>query len=197
VRGEAPGPSTSGADRERQERIADALAAGDARAALPLLMDAYGEEVYRYCRRMLGADADADDVSQTVFMQAFEAIQRGARVENPRAWLRGIARHRSLDRLEGRRRSPVLVAREELERALDADVPEQGPSDSSLRQALDDCLDALDARSRVAVLLRFHDHLPYDDIGKLTGDTAGALRVRVGRALSALRRCMEKKGGAL
>ena len=159
-------------------------------------MDRYGERVYRYCRRLLGVDADGDDVSQIVFLQAFEAIQRGTRVENPSAWLIGIARHRCLDRLEGRRRGPVLVAEEELERAIDAGSSELGHPDSIAGQALDDCLDKLDARSRVAVLLRFHDHMPYDEIAKLAGDKPGALRVRVARALSALRRCLEKKGGA-
>jgi Sigma-70 region 2 len=88
-------------------------------------MQRYGLSVYRYCRRMLGADADGDDVSQIVFMQAFEAIQRRAAVHDAGAWLLGIARNRCL-----------------------------------------------------------------------TGDEPGALRVRVARALTALRRCMDRKGRA-
>lgn len=198
--GGAPrGPSTTEVDREQEERrIADALAAGDARAALPLLIDRHGGRIYRYCRRMLGADAEADDASQMVFMQAFEAIRRGARVENPIAWLLGIARHRCFDRLDGRRRAPVLLDAEELERMIDADVPGGGqPRDPGIRQSLDECLDELDPRSRAAVLLRHHDHLPYDSISQMTGDRPGALRVRVARALVLLRRCLEKKGAAL
>lgn len=174
-----------------------ALRAGDARAALPLLMDRYGLTVYRYCRRMLGADADGDDVSQIVFLQAFEAIQRRASVENVRAWLLGIARNRCLDRLAKRRRGPLLVEEEELERAIEAESHGEPPvGDPRARQAMDDCLDALDPRSRAVVLLRFHDELSYEAISVLTGDRPGALRVRVARALRALRRCMEKKGEA-
>lgn len=197
--GAAPGPSTIAVDREHEERrIAAALAAGDARAALPLLMDRHGERIYRYCRRMLGADAEAEDASQMVFMQAFEAIRRGAKVENPGGWLLGIARHRCLDRLDRRRRAPVPVDAEELERMIDTDAAGPGqPGDPRVRQSLDECLDELDARSRAAVLLRHHDRLPYDDISKMTGDRPGALRVRVARALPLLRRCLEKKGGAL
>lgn len=180
---------------EEERRIAAALAAGDARAALPLLIHRYGEEVYRRCRRLLGTDADADDVSQTVFLQAFEAIQRGCQVENPGAWLRGIARHRCLDKLVGRRRDPLLIEEEELERVPDADSLDPFAIDPGMSQALDECLDRLDPRSRVAVLLRFNDQLSYEAIGQLTGDRPGALRVRVSRALIALRECMEKKGG--
>jgi len=198
MRGAAPAPSARVADGEPEDRrIEAALAAGDAQAALPLLMDRHASSVYAYCRRMLGVDADGDDVSQIVFMQAFEAIRRGARVDKVRAWLLGIARHRCLDRLAGRRRGPVLVATEDLERAIDADAPAEAPAlDPGASQALDECLDALGARSRVVVLLRFHDQLSYEAISELTGDRPGALRVRVARALPALRGCLEKKGRA-
>lgn len=197
--GAVPEPATSEVDREEEEerRVAAALRAGDAHAALPLLMDRYGVTVYRYCRRMLGLDADGDDVPQIVFMQAFEAIQRRAPVENVRAWLLGIARNRCIDRLHKRRRGPLLVEEGELERATDDIEPHEPPLDNPrARQALDACLDTLDARSRAVVLLRFHDELSYDSISRLTGDTPGALRVRVARALVALRRCMERKGEA-
>jgi RNA polymerase sigma-70 factor, ECF subfamily len=195
VDGAGPGPSTSDVDREQEERLAAALEAGDASAALPLLMDRHGLTVYRYCRRMLGVDADGDDVSQIVFMQAFEAIGRRKPIQNVRAWLLGIARHRCLDRLDGRRRGPLLFDTEDLERMIDAEEP-VGPAvgDPGWRLALEGCVDALDPRSRVAILLRFHDQLSYDSVSKLTGDGSGALRVRVARALRALRRCMEKKG---
>jgi RNA polymerase sigma factor (sigma-70 family) len=187
--------SASPDDDPDELRLVGYLEAGDADKALPLLMDRHGATVYRYCRRLLGEDADGDDVSQIVFMQAFEAIRRGLRIENVRAWLLGIARHRCLDRLDRRRRSPVLVDADELERARDAD--EHGETmvrDPGASRALEDCLDRLEPRSRAVVLLRFYDHLSYEDIGGLTGDKPGALRVRLARALAALRACLESKG---
>jgi len=192
-----PGPSNDDLHPDPDERrLAIAMEAGDARAAVSLLMDLHGTYIYRYCRQMVGTDADGEDVSQTVFMQAFEAIQRRSRVGKVRPWLRGIARHRCLDRLEGRRKSPMPVPIEELDRAVDADAAQDGPiPDPRLGKALDDCLDELDPRSRTVVLLRFHDQLSYDDISRLTGDRSGALRVRVNRALPALRDCMKRKGG--
>jgi RNA polymerase sigma-70 factor (ECF subfamily) len=139
---------------------------------------------------MLGADADGEDVSQIVFIQAFEAIRRKSRIENPRAWLLGIARHRCLDRLKRRRRAPVLADADELECAIDRDAPGEDmvTGDAGASRSLDDCLDKLDARSRMVVLLRFRDQLSYEAISKLTGDRPGALRVRVTRALRSLRR---------
>ena len=186
-------------DREDEDRrIAEAIAAGDARTAVALLIDRYGERIYRYCRRMLGSDAEAEDASQMVFLQAFEAIRRRPKVDSPGAWLCGIARHRCLDGIDRRRRAPLLVDAEELQRMMERSAMGGGqPLDPRLQQLLDECIEALDARSRTAVLLRHHDHLSYEDISGKTGDQPGALRVRVARALRLLRDCLEKKGGAL
>lgn len=188
--------STDPGDREPEERRIDsAVAAGDADTALPLLMDRYGANVYRYCRRMLGTDADADDVSQIVFLQAFQAIRKRPRIDKVRGWLLGIARNRCLDRLQKERRGLVPLDREGMARLVDTGSDEPAVRDPGASRALDECLDQLDARSRMVVLLRFRDQLSYDEISEITGDQPGALRVRVARALPALRGCLEKKGG--
>jgi RNA polymerase sigma-70 factor (ECF subfamily) len=180
--------------KPEDQAIATALAAGDADAAISLLMDRYGERIYRYCRRMVGSEAR--DVSQVVFVHALEALRRGAAVENPHGWLRGIARHRCLDHLDKLRRAPVPIASDELERAAEADSGwEIGSPDLRSRRHLDECLDQLEASKRTAVLFRFYDQLSYDAIAKITGASVGALRVRVARALRALRKCMERKAG--
>lgn len=175
--------------------LRDALAAGDARAALPLLMATYGSTVRRYCCRMLGADADGEDVSQIVFIQAFEAIGGGAEIQDVRAWLLGIARHRSLDLLKARRRASALAARVQLERAAFVDTAvQEAIRDPHARKMLDECLGEIDERSRRAVLLRFRDELSFETMSELTGDPPGALTVRVARALRRLRCRLEKRG---
>lgn len=170
----------------------------DPRAQVEAMARRHQRMVYRYCRRMLGNDADALDASQTVFMQALESLRKGCAVENEEAWLRGIARNRCLDRL--RRRAHVPIDGEEIEWRLEQLQRERGvmnPSDPLTIRALDDCLDTLDERSRVVLLLRFHDDLPYEAISAILGDSPGALRVRVARSLPVLRRCLKLKGVTL
>jgi RNA polymerase sigma-70 factor (ECF subfamily) len=168
------------------------------RAQVEVLARRHHRMVYRYCRRMLGNDADALDASQTVFLQALESLRKGSTVENAEAWLRGISRNRCLDRL--RRRVHIPIEGEELEWRLDEVQRERGvmtPSDPLTSRALEDCLDTLDERSRAVLLLRFHDDLPYEDISAILGDSPGALRVRVARSLPLLRRCLKLKGVTL
>lgn len=184
-----PLPRTPRGTIESRQRV-------DAESILSNLVGLHRDSVYRYCRRMLNQDADASDVSQMVFMQAFEALCKGVDVQNERAWLLGIARNRCVDRL--RRPGPELLDQEGLERVVDRDPGgDLVTSDSAARRALEDCLDALEPRSRAVLLLRFHDDLSYQEISALTGDSPGALRVRVARALPVLRGCLEKKGFVL
>jgi RNA polymerase sigma-70 factor (ECF subfamily) len=183
-------------DDEADGGLITAVEAGDHDRAMAILIDQHGDDVYRYCRRMLGSGADSDDVSQTVFVQVFQGLKALARVDSVRSWLIAIARNRCLDRLKAVRRSPEIVPDDLHELVDDHGAAPSVHDDPRLRSALDDCLDRLDARSRAVLVLRFHDELPYDAISKLTSDTVGALRVRIARALPALRECLEAKGVA-
>lgn len=172
-----------------------ALEAGDKGAVMEILVMQYGDDVYRYCRRMLGNVAECDDVSQTVFVQAFQCFSDLIRVRHHRAWLLTIARNRCVDRLRAMGRCPQALELGELCAVIDRDPikPEDG-DDPRVLHALDDCLDRLDRRSREVLILRYFDGLSYPEIGAQVNDTAGALRIRLLRALSALRRCLERKG---
>jgi RNA polymerase sigma factor (sigma-70 family) len=172
-----------------------ALEAGDYSLAMELLLIHHGDYIYGYCRRFLGNTNEVEDVSQTVFAQAFQDLKSLASPHIARAWLRGIARHRCLDRLRARRRDFQVVEDGDLCAIVDRQPsPVQSDSDPRVGQALDECLDCLDARSRAVLVLRFHDELTFEEISKLTHDTPGALRVRLARALPTLRRCLEGKG---
>jgi RNA polymerase sigma-70 factor, ECF subfamily len=175
--------------------VTAALEAGDYGLAMELLLMQHGDCIYGYCRRFLGNTIEAEDVSQTVFAQAFQDLKSLSSPHIAGVWLRGIARHRCLDRLRARRRDFQMIDDSELCAFVD---PQPGvvlsDSDPRVGQALDECLDCLDERSREVLVLRFHDELTFEEISRLTHDTPGALRVRLARALPALRRCLEGKG---
>src|SRR5919201_835176 len=51
----------------------------------------YVKDVYRYALALLHNPADAEDVTQTTFMNAYRAFQRGTRPIKPHNWLIEIA----------------------------------------------------------------------------------------------------------
>jgi len=172
-----------------------ALEAGNYRLAIEILVLQHGDYIYSYCRRFLGTATETEDVAQTIFTQALQSLKELSDPHLARVWLRGIARHRCLDRLRARRRDLEIIDDDELCVLADQQLSlAYAHNDPRIGRALDECLDCLDARSREVLILRFHDELPFEEISRLTSTTAGALRVRLMRALLTLRRCLESKG---
>ena len=174
---------------------AEALAAlerGQYERVLTILMRAYGTDIYRYCRLMVGEVDLADDVHQTVFVEAYRDLASFSRRSSLRTWLLGIARHRCLDALKRARRwqrrftlveelPPVEDGRPDTQADLEREAVQ-----TSLRAALL----RLDPDVRSAVLLRFHEGLSFEEMSVLTGERATTLQARVARALPKLRKWM-------
>jgi RNA polymerase sigma-70 factor (ECF subfamily) len=158
--------------------------------ALALLMERYGDRVYRFARAMTRNDASAEDVRQQAFIEAYRDFGRFERRSTLRTWLFGIVRHRCLDSAKIQRRWWRRFKNDP------PDDPELEPPDldhDRIAQLLSACLQKLTPSAREAVVLRFIEELAYDDAAQITGDLAGTLQQRVGRALPVLRRCVDSK----
>jgi len=59
--------------------------------AFERLYERYVNEVYRYVLAMVRNPAEAEDVTQTTFLNAYRAMQAGAKPRRPHNWLIAIA----------------------------------------------------------------------------------------------------------
>src|SRR6266508_4275727 len=66
-------------------------------------------DVYRYALAVLRNQADAEDVTQTTFMNAYRAFSRGERPEAPKNWLIAIAHNVCRQRFRQAARRPSEV----------------------------------------------------------------------------------------
>jgi RNA polymerase sigma-70 factor (ECF subfamily) len=176
------------------------VAQGDMTGALRLVMQRYGNEVYRYCCQELRDPALADDVHQQVFIKVHKDLPRFRGKSSVRTWVFGIARHRVLDAVKARKRRnarhPPVTEPEQL-----ANVPDLQPTadqridDQRLHAALLDCVDQLSPDARSAVLLRFQQGFTFDALGRILNKRPGTLQAAVTRALPVLRECIESRTG--
>lgn len=171
-----------------------ALRDNDMRRALTLMMNRYGDEVYRFAYAVTNRDHLADEVRQQVFVEVYRDLASFGGRASLRAWVLGITRHRCLDATKKHKRWTNRFKNEppsdeeaddhELERELDR---------SKLARILAACLAKLAPAARDAVVLRYHQELSYDEASAIAGDNAGTLQQRVARALPALRRCVDAR----
>jgi len=176
-----------GGDRPAVEAARD----GDEEAFASLVRSHRGLVIGLVAARVRGRE-DVEDLAQEVFVRAWKRLHT---LENPdrfSAWLASIAVHASIDhhRRRGARLKPgPLVEGEEPK----ADVAPAGRGleiDEEHRRVLD-ALEHLDARSRTAVVLRYHEGLAVKEVAARLGDSPAAVAMRLTRALRALRERLE------
>lgn len=179
-----------------EDEAREALARRDHRGALTILMHAYGRDLHRHCFQVLRDRDLADDVHQTVFVQAYRDLPGFAGRSSLRTWLYGIARHRCLDAMKiGARWRRRFVRAEPLPEMAD----ERPRADDALAEsgevvALVDALAGLPVESRIAVLLRYREGMTFEEIGAVCGEKPATVQARVARALPRLRAALTGGG---
>jgi RNA polymerase sigma-70 factor (ECF subfamily) len=133
--------------------------------------------VFRTAFRIVGCAADAEDVSQEVFAEAF-CRAKSQEVANWAAWLRRLAVFRALDR---RRQKRANVS-------LNADVlasAELSPHDEAVRrelaERLRDMISALPQREGAVFALRYLERLSNPQIAEILGISKGAVAAALHR----------------
>ncbi|MGH7776898.1 MAG: RNA polymerase sigma factor [Candidatus Dormibacterales bacterium] len=147
----------------------------------------YLKRIYAYVRAQVPGEAEAEDVTAQVFMNAYRAYPRFRPAgQTPSAWIFRIARNAALD--HHRRAS----SRVRLERTLAAQ-PEAfsdpaGLAEDRLRHAdLMAAVAALPNRQREVVSLRHAAGLSFREVAELMGCSEDAAKMLHHRALRALR----------
>jgi len=142
--------------------------------------------VYRYTLAVLHNEADAEDVTQTTFLSAYRAFQRGERPERPHNWLIKIAHNACRQRFRDSSRRPQEVAFDEglaAATTYDADVP----TATEIRRALG----FLGFNQRAALVMRELEGRSYAEIAQILDVSVGAVETLLFRARRALREQLE------
>src|SRR5437870_10073054 len=77
--------------------------------SLERLYQKHAGDVYRYALVVLRNQADAEDVTQTTFLNAYRALERGERPRTPQNWLIAIAHNVCRQRFRQSQRRPTEV----------------------------------------------------------------------------------------
>jgi RNA polymerase sigma factor (sigma-70 family) len=146
----------------------------------------YAADVYRYALAVLGSSADAEDVTQATFLNAFRAIERGERPRHPGAWLRVIANNLCLQQFRQLSRRPQQVELDEEAGELVAD--DQAPTLEDLIRGLKQ----VPFNQRAALVMREFEGRPVAEIAEILGVSRAAVETLLFRARRSLREQLEE-----
>ena len=154
-------------------------------------IEIHSPAIYRLALRLMGNEAEAEDVMQETFMSAFKAIESFEGRSSLGTWLYRIAHNAAMMRL--RRKQPHQVS---VESALDYEenftvprqlfdwccLPERDFERDEVRRELEQAIQELPESLRVVFLMRELEGLSTADTAAALELSEGAVKVRLHRA---------------
>jgi len=186
-------------DEEEESLIARCLK-GDVEAFRPLVQR-YQRLAFSVALHMLGSRADAEDIAQQAFVDAFNALERfdgEGRHHAFSTWLLRIAVNRSKDILKSKRRTEQPLEHDvgggEAAFAYDPSTPEANAAGDERRATLEAALLLLPTKYREVLVLKDAEELSYEEIRSILQLPITTLKIRVVRARAMLREIIESQG---
>lgn len=165
--------------------LLDRFSLGDL-TAFDELVERYHLPVYQFAYRLTQDRADAEDLSQEVFLRAYRSLSGFHRASSLKTWLFQIA----LNLWRDGRRKP----RESVEMPPSS-VQDQGPlaclERLELQRRLRRAIATLPPKQRAACILRLCQDLPFKEIGEVMGSPVPTVKANFRLALLGLRRLLQ------
>lgn len=165
-------------------------------AAVAELYDRFGGLLLAISRRILGGAAEAEEVLQEAFLQAWLQAERYDPARSSvSTWLVLIVRSRALDRLRSRQaRDRATLAAEAEPRAGDASsASEAYVFHGERRERVREVLAELPVEQRQVLELAFYEGLSQSEIATRTGAPLGTVKTRALLGMKKLRQSLREE----
>jgi RNA polymerase sigma-70 factor (ECF subfamily) len=143
--------------------------------------------IFNLAFRMLGNRSDAEDAAQETFLRAYAQLKTFDAKQSFATWLLSIAAHYCIDRLRRRRFAWLSFDDARSEETLaplasEEPTPEQAVVTNEQADQVQSLLQKLPPTYRLVTVLRYWQDFSLEEIAATTGDTVGAVKVKLFRA---------------
>jgi RNA polymerase sigma-70 factor (ECF subfamily) len=164
------------------------------REVVASLMQEHSAAIMQYCLTWLGQGL-AEEVTQDVFVTAWQGLATYQPEAALRTWLFGIARHKCQQAYRNRARRQTIAQTfvGEIERGAHREAPDS-PEDplahAAERVRLHHSLTKLPSEDRILLTLWYWKEMPVREIAEILGKSEAAIRKRLTRAQHRLKELM-------
>jgi RNA polymerase sigma-70 factor, ECF subfamily len=159
-------------------------------AAFDGLMTRHERQVYGLCLRFVKNREDAMDLSQEVFIKAFENLRAFRGDASFRTWIYRIAVNHCINHVRKNRRHFVEVQESTLTVEPSA---HRRLLDGERRQIVGTLIEGLPPKQRAILELRMNENLSYEEIANILDRSVSTIKSSVFFALNKLRKMVEER----
>jgi len=167
-----------------------------------MFMRAHQDMVFSTAARLTGSEAQAEDISQEVFIKAYENFAQLRTSPAAAGWLKTVATNLALNHLTRYRRrwrlfSEMRSAAEEDPAEPDLPLPDTLLEDlgaDEQRRVIEDALRRLPEHQRVPLVLYHFEELSYQDIAQRLHASLAKVKTDIRRARAALLPMLQSRG---
>ncbi len=169
------------------EHLVEQFNRGD-ESAFDRIVEQYSSDIAALANRLLGWSGEVEDVTQDIFLAAFLGLKKFRCESSIKTWLftitvnkcRSYRYKRMLHRRRIRQAADIAVS-------VSAGTADNKPMETETFERIRRAVEALPAKYREPVVLRYLQELPTDQISLILGISKNALQVRLNRARARLR----------
>lgn len=187
----APEPAP---EPENLSELDDATLVARCQAELPSDLTAYRELVKRYeglifntCRRIIGSQEDAEEVTQDTLLQIFHKIHQFQGRSSFKTWLYKVVHNYCRNRISKLARKREGQNLYEEHAANDEEDREAGSRRAALSQAVEEALGKLKKSEREVIVLKFMSGLTLQETADVLDVKLSAAKMRLYRALESFK----------
>lgn len=158
------------------------------------LFDRYSGPLLGFTERMLGVKAEAEEVTQDVFVKMISRAEQYDGRASISTWLFAIAANACRDRLRSSWRTTSVPLEGVPEPKGTDEAVEGGLIERERRQLVRSALARLTPEQREVLVLARYRGMPYAEIARALGISEGAVKTRVFRALETLKKLFAEGG---
>lgn len=159
------------------------------------LVKKYQNKIYSLAYRMVHNSADALDLTQETFVRAYNGLPKFKQKSAFYTWLYQICVNQCINFTKQRAKSKT-VSQEDIGGRIVMNMPARNTPESdlyqtSLKTALEIAIKQLPEQQRVVFLLRQYEGLKNEEIAKVVGCSAGAVKAHYFHAIRKLRNLLQ------
>lgn len=149
---------------------------GDEQAFNQLVLQ-YQEKIYWIVRRMLPDHDDADDITQNVFIKAYQSLKSFKGDSSFYTWIYRIAINLSLNEIRRKKlRRTFSLDEETVHLYSKEESPLEKLEGAERKKLIQEAIDTLPEKQKKVFILRYFDELPYEEISKILDTSVGGLK---------------------